>query len=394
MTDIRLQGDFLHEPLAFADSPLARACAQPFMLGLFLPTQSGGWTASSHPRSTDWSFDYNLELARTAEHLGFDLLFAVAQWLRKGGHGGKTEFQGISLDPFMTTAALTTATQRILLISTLHILYGPWHPLMLAKFGATLDHISQGRWGINVVTGHRPAEFERFGQSPIEHDQRYQRAGEFLDLLKYLWSDTPELTWSSEHYRLKDAYVGVKPRYGRPALINATGSSAGIAFAARHSDIVFATSPAGSSLEQALQSLPEHIRQIKQAAAAEGRSIKVIVNPLVISRPTEQETEDYLEAILDGVDEGAFGPREASDAHAWRGHKNNTWRDRVLGGNLNLIGTPEQILDAFLRLKAIGVDGVQLSFYDFKPDLDYFGQAILPLLKQAGLRLEEPDVHG
>ena len=68
-----------------------------------------------------------------------------------------------SLDPFITVAALSAITDRILLISTVHVLFGPWHPLHLAKFGATIDHISGGRWGINVVTGYAPSEARMFG---------------------------------------------------------------------------------------------------------------------------------------------------------------------------------------------------------------------------------------
>jgi len=148
-------------PTDFPDSPLSQALKQPVLLGLFLPIQAGGWSASTLPRSTDWRFDYNRDLVLKAESLGFDLVFALSQWLPKGGYGGV--FDGNALDSFMTTAALTSVTQRIILISTLHVLYGPLHPLHLAKWGATLDHISGGRWGINVVTGHRAVEHQMFG---------------------------------------------------------------------------------------------------------------------------------------------------------------------------------------------------------------------------------------
>ena len=65
----------------------------------------------------------------------------------KGGYGGVSKYREDSLDPFIAVTALSAITERILLISTVHVLFGPWHPLHLAKFGATLDHISGGRWG-------------------------------------------------------------------------------------------------------------------------------------------------------------------------------------------------------------------------------------------------------
>ena len=140
-------------PADLPGSPFAQALRQPILLGLFLPIQAGGWSASTLERTTDWRWEYNRDLVLKAEALGFDLVFALSQWLPKGGYGGV--FDGNALDSFQTTAALTSITRRILLISTIHVLYGPLHPLHLAKWGATLDHISGGRWGINVVTGHR-----------------------------------------------------------------------------------------------------------------------------------------------------------------------------------------------------------------------------------------------
>ena len=160
---------------------------QSLILGLFLPVQSGGWSASLLSRTTDWTFDYNAALTRRAEELGFDLVFGLAQWASKGGYGGISKYREQSLDPFIAVTALSAMTQRILLISTIHVLFGAWHPLHLAKFGATIDHISGGRWGINVVTGYSPREARMFGGRHIEHDRRYEMAGEFTDILCRLW---------------------------------------------------------------------------------------------------------------------------------------------------------------------------------------------------------------
>ena len=120
-------------PLDFPDSPLSRALRQPLLVGLFLPIHHGGWSISTLPRSTDWTFDYNARLAKQAEDFGFDLLFGVAQWPPKGGQGPTRGDEG--LDSFITTAALASVTDRILLIATLHVLYGPWHPVHLARSG-------------------------------------------------------------------------------------------------------------------------------------------------------------------------------------------------------------------------------------------------------------------
>lgn len=376
-------------PTEFSESPISQAFRQPVLLGLFLPIQAGGWSASTLPRTTDWRYHYNKNLVLKAESLGFDLVFALSQWLPKGGYGGV--FDGNALDSFMTTAALTGVTSRIMLISTIHVLYGPLHPLHLAKYAATLDHISGGRWGINVVTGHRAVEHEMFGSHRIEHDRRYELAAEFLEAVQRLWADTENWSFQGESpWKLDGAFVTPKPNFGRPVLVNATGSDAGIAFAGRYSDIVFITSPSGSAFASAIEALPAHTARVKQAARDVGREVRTLLNPMVISRETERETWDYHDAIVAHADadpKTSFN-RFDSDAHAWRGRVgNDAAKRRAIGGNIEVIGTPEQVVEQFVQLKRAGVDGLQLSFYDFKPDLEFFGDRILPLMKQAGLRL-------
>ena len=376
-------------PDTFADSPLSRVLAQPLMLGLFLPIQSGGWSASTLPRTTDWSFDYNAALTRQAEALGFDLVFGLAQWPPKGGHGGEMRYRETSIDSFMTVGALAAVTQRILLISTVHVLYGPWHPVHMAKFGATLDHISGGRLGINVVTGHVSTEARMFGQIRADHERRYEMADVFTTRLKELWSATENLTVDGPFWAMENAFVTPKPRFGRPVLVNATGSPDGIAYAVKHSDLIFITSPGGNQMAEAMTTLPPHIARIRAAGAAVGRKPRTIINPMIVCRPTEREAIAYRDAIVDAADPGAVegfaGVMKSSDAVAWREAKRHY---RALGGNLHMVGSPEQIVEGFIKLKQTGIDGVQLTFFDFAPDLAYFGEAVLPLMRQAGLRVE------
>jgi dimethylsulfone monooxygenase len=375
-------------PTDFPDSPLARVMKQPMLLGLFLPIQSGGWSPSSLPRSTSWEFDYNARLTQRAEELGFDLVFGLAQWMGKGGTGGTIHFREQSLDPFITATSLAVITQRIILISTIHILYGSWHPLYLAKFGATIDHISHGRWGLNVVTGFVPSEARMFGNEQIAHDTRYVMASEFTEMMKALWASNENLSVEGQYWRLIDAFVTPKPRFGRPLLVNATGSPAGIAYAAKHSDLVFITSPGGGQVDAALAALPKHNDEIKSKAAELEREVKTIINPMIICRSTEQEARAYYDSIVAAADveaiEGFIGRRLSGDAKGW---KTDLGAYRAVGGNMQIVGSPTQIVERFLQLKKAGCDGVQLTFFDFAADLEFFGSEVLPLMKQAGLRV-------
>ena len=362
-------------------SPVADAFRQPLLLGVFLNLQD--MRRSTLPNTSTWTFDYNAQVVKTADALGFELAFSRTQWLPKGGYDGEA-----SLDAFIALGAMAAITRRILLISTVHVLYGPWHPLHFAKFGATLDHISKGRWGVNIVTGHRAVEHEMFGAERIEHDRRYALAGEFFDVVQRLWGETENFSYAGQSpWRLHDAWVTPKPLYGRPLLVNATGSPAGIDFAARYSDIVFITSPGGAHIDSALATLPDHIAQVHAAARARGRTVRTLINPVIVCRETEREAHAHAREIV--AHSQRTGKHDYdSDAHAWRGRKDASHKQGLgVGGNIEIIGSPEQVVEQLLALKKTGIDGVQLSFNDFQPDLDYFGARVLPLLKEAGLRL-------
>jgi len=370
--------------------PIERVLDQPFMLGLFLPLQTGAWSPSTAPRETSWDFDYNAECAVRAEELGFDLVFGLAQWLGKGGYGGEMGFRGDAMDPLLITAGLAPVTRNIVLISTVHVLYG-WHPVHLAKFATTLDHMSQGRWGLNMVTGYKPDEFRMFGLKQMEHDLRYEMAGEFVDMMDMLWQAEENVTHRGHYWQMEDAFVSPKPVYGRPILVNAGTSAASIDYAARKSDIVFITSPAGADPEKACAALPDHNWKIKEAARQIGREVRTIINPHVICRDTDEEAQAQRARIIEQQDPVAADNFAASitggGKESWSATTREMW---VVGGNVHLVGTPERIVNWFVRLREAGCDGVQVNFYDFLPDLDFFGRRVLPLMVEAGLRAPPP----
>lgn len=112
-----------------------------------------------------------------------------------------------------------------------------------------------------------------------------------------------------------------------------------------------------------------------------------IINPHVICRDTEAEVQQIVQAIVDGEDAEAVdtmvGTQKSSDAQSWRGHQRH---QRIIGGNVHVFGTPEQVVDQFAKLKAAGCDGLQINFFDYEPDLAYFTRNVLPLMQEAGFR--------
>jgi FMNH2-dependent dimethyl sulfone monooxygenase len=367
--------------------PLERAARNKLILGLFIPLQQGAWSPSTWTRGTSWSFEYNAECTVRAEEFGFDLVFGLAQWLGKGGYGGAMRFRENAADPLLVTAGLAPLTRNIVLISTVHILYG-WHPLQLAKLAASIDHMSHGRWGLNVVTGYKKSEYEMFGLEPIEHDRRYAMADEFTALMKRLWAEDDNLTAQGRWWAIKNGFVAPKPVNGTVIMVNAASSSAGLAYAAKHSDLIFITSPAGANLDRACEALPAHNATIKALARGYGRDVKTVINPHVICRETEHEAWGQYQAIREHQDpvaaENFYRTFMGGDQQSWKAATREDW---IVGGNVHVVGSPEQVVDALLRLHRAGCDGVQINFYDYLPDLDFFGARVVPLMKQAGLRV-------
>lgn len=374
-------------PLSYPDSPLSKAARQPLMLGVFLPTQTGGFSQSKLPRGTDWSFEYNKNLTLQAESHGFDFVFGLQQWVQKGGFGGEMHYRENFLDPFISTVALSSLTASIITISTVHVLYGNWHPLHLARFAATADHIASGRFGLNIVTGYDAAEPLMFGMRRIDHDARYERADEFASVMEALWDGSSNVNHEGRFYQLENAYVSPRPRYGRPIMVSASASKAGFEYAARHSDIVFTSSPAGAVFERAIEALPEHIKRIRAPYAGTGRDPKVIIFPLIICRPTREEAFAYRDAIVEAADYEsvrAYTARHSGgDAQGWKQH---VPADRILGGHIQIVGSPSDVARALEQLHEAGIDGVQIGFYDYAPELEFFAQHVLPLLEERQLR--------
>lgn len=365
---------------------LERAQRNKLMLGLFLPLQQGAWSPSTAPRGTHWGFEYNAECAVRAEELGFDLVFGLAHWLGKGGFGGQMEFRENTTDPLLITSALAPLTKNIMLISTVHILYR-WHPVMLAKFASTIDHMSNGRWGLNMVTGFRPVESKMFGMSLIEHDLRYKMAEEFTEMMMRLWSETEELNVEGQFYKTERGWIAPKPINGKPIIVNAGSSGAGLEYAAKYSDLLFITSPTGPDASKACEALPAHNAKIKAVGKKHGRDLKTIINPHIICRETEKEAREQMNLIIEHQDRVATDNYHATfaqgDQASWKNFDRDSW---VVGGNVHLVGSPEQIVDWLIKLNDAGCDGVQVNFYDYLPDLEFFGSRVLPLMKEAGLR--------
>ncbi len=355
---------------------------QKLKLGLFSFNVSGGMMATTVPSTYELSWQHTRDIARKADAMGFEALVPVGRWR---GFGGKTNFAGASFETYSWAAGLAEATERIMVFATSHV--PTVHPIVAAKQAATIDHISGGRFGLNLVMGWYAAEMEMFGGSQREHDARYELGSEWVEIVRRLWTEPDPFDFEGEFFELRGAVAEPKPiQQPYPVLVNAGSSATGIDFSARSCDVNFVgmgTFEMGKAAASAVR---------KRAHEAYGRDISTMTYATIVCRDTEREAQRDYQAMVDSIDWEAidnltsiFGVEGQSYGDAESVRKLKT--QFALGwGGMTFVGSPEQIVDQLQQTSAAGIDGIVLGFNDYLVELDHFDRAVLPLLKEAGLR--------
>ena len=350
--------------------------SQDIKFAYWVPNVSGGLVVSKIPQRTSWDIDYNRKLAQIAEEAGFE--YALSQIRFTAGYGAEYQHESVSI-----SHALLAATQKLRVIAA--ILPGPWHPAVLAKQIATIDHLTGGRIAVNIVSGWFRGEFTAIGEPWLEHDERYRRSEEFIQALKGIWT-TDNFTFKGDFYRFNDYTLRPKPlQQPHPEIFQGGSSRAARDMAARVSDWYFTN---GNTVE----GIKAQVDDIRAKAAATGHQVKIGVNAFIIARDTEEEAKAVLAEIIEKADfeaVNAFGDavKQAGKASP-EGEGNwakSTFEDLVQyndGFKTGLIGTPQQIAERIVALKAVGVDLILSGFLHFQEEVAYFGQKVLPLVRQ------------
>ena len=363
-----------NQPDPLEDLPMSENF-NPIRFAYWVPNVSGGLVVSKIEQRTSWDLDYNIKLAQIAEASGFD--YALSQIRFTAGYGA--EFQH---EPVAFSHALLAATKRLKVIAAL--LPGPWNPAVAAKQLSTIDQLTGGRVAINVVSGWFKGEFTAIGEHWLEHDERYRRSEEFIRALKGIWT-TDSFTFRGDFYRFSDYTLQPKPlQRPHPEVFQGGSSRAARDMAARVSDWYFTN---GNTVE----GIRAQVEDLRAKAAAEGRSVKIGVNAFVIARDTEEEARAVLAEIIDKADPEAVNAFGAAVTQAGKaspeGEGNwakSTFEDLVQyndGFKTNLIGTPQQIADRIVALKAVGVDLILTGFLHFQEEVEYFGKHVLPRVR-------------
>ena len=346
-------------------------------LGIFMPNCSNMYSISTYRQEPDeWPYETNKKIALVAEAAGFHFLFPVSRWR---GFGGKTNFLGLSLETMTWASALLAETQTIRVYSTVHV--PVFHPLVAAKMGATLDHISQGRWGINLVSGWSKEEFGMMGIDILAHDERYARTAAFIEILKGLWTEEPgSFDYACPWYDIKGGYVMPQPvQDPHPPIVNAGTSEDAKDMVARLCDWAFISPPS-------FESITEVTTDIKERAKQYHRSVQCAGYPFVLWRETEKEAQDECRAIVEHMDKEAVVNWASGLGIGSGSFDQFTLEMFALGGGaLPVVGTAEQCALKIKEMYDSGMDGILACFLSYYDDTVRFGQDIVPLLRQMGV---------
>lgn len=406
----------------------------------------GLWPLPGNNRDRFADIDYWLELAQILEHGGFDGVFladVVGSYdvFRGGPETALREgLQSPNLDPLLVIPAMAAVTRRLGFGVTFSTTYEP--PFAFARRMSTLDHLTRGRIGWNVVTSYLPNAARNFGlDAEVPHDLRYEYADEYLDVLYKLWEgswDDDAVVADRERKVFTDPakvryidHVGARHKVAGPHLVHpspqrtpvifqATGSPAGIEFAGRHAEVVFTGGRTSEEFRRAAGGM-------RDAAERHGRrrdDVKFIAMAGVIVGRTEEEAADkwrlYQEqASLEGilahsslpVDLTAF-PRDITVAEALARAGVSPSRvpflplEKTVGQALEFIrgarqdrflvvGTPRTVADEIERwLDEDGLDGINLRQYHSFDTARDFAELVVPELRRRGRLPQEGEGGG
>lgn len=398
---------------------------------------TGAWRYPGAFPDGNFNFEHQRTLARTLERGCFDAIFLADSLatLQMPTGALKRSATVTSFDPLTLLPALAAVTEHIGLIATASTTYNdPYH---IARKFSSLDHISGGRSGWNIVTSVNPKEALNFGLDDLEHGKRYARAKEFYQVVRDLWDSwaddafirdiesgvyfdpgrTRELNHKGEHFSVKGPLNVARPVQGWPVIVQAGSSGEGRAFAAEVAEVVFCSNV---TLEEGKRFYAD----IKARAAAFGRNpdhVKILPAAFVVVGRTDEEAREKL-AKLDSLVHPESGIASLSvalghvdlskvdldgplpalpETNGSRGSQEKIVRvaqERSMTvrqlcqfaggsyGNLEVVGSPKSIVDTMEEwLAEEAADGFNVMFSHVPGGLNEFVDDVIPELRRRGL---------
>ncbi|HYW12842.1 MAG TPA: LLM class flavin-dependent oxidoreductase [Longimicrobium sp.] len=337
--------------------------------GYWMPV-FGGWLRNVDDERMEASWAYTRRLAQRSEQIGFDLTLVAELNLN--------DIKGMdapSLDAWSTTAALAAVTERLEIMTAVRPTFH--QPALLAKQAANIDRISGGRLALNVVSSWWATEAKKYGVQFDEHDDRYARTSEWLDVVDGMWKE-PRFTYSGKYYAVDDAILEPKPaRRPRPTIYAGGESPAAKALIAQKCDAWLTHGDPPETIGAKVADMRARREQLALPPMHFGAAGYVVV------RGTEEEARREVARITD-VQQSAKGYANYQD---WIG--NTQLEQRVSledysvsnrGLKSGLVGTPEQVAERILEFERAGLDLLLLQFSPQLEEMERFAEEVIPLV--------------
>ncbi|MCI0437447.1 MAG: LLM class flavin-dependent oxidoreductase [Gemmatimonadetes bacterium] len=339
--------------------------------GYWLPI-FGGWLRNVDDEGMEASWDYVRRLAQRSEQIGFDLTL-IAELNLNDIKGEDAP----SLDAWSTAAALAAVTDRLeIMVAVRPTFHGP---ALLAKQAANIDHISGGRLSLNVVSSWWRTEAQKYGVAFDEHDDRYARTAEWLDVVQGMWRQ-PRFDYAGRYYSVQDALLEPKPVQTPWPTLYAGGESP----AAK--DLISRRCDAWLTHGDPPDIIARKVEDMRQRRAALGLApMQFGAAGYVVVRPTEAQAHAEVRRITD-VRQSARGYANYQD---WIG---NTQLERQVsledysvsnrGLRSGLVGTPAQVAEQIRRFEDAGLALLLLQFSPQLEEMERFAEEVMPLVEE------------
>jgi FMNH2-dependent dimethyl sulfone monooxygenase len=343
--------------------------------GYWLPV-FGGWLRNVDDERMAASWDYVRRLAQRSEEIGYDLTL-IAELLLNDIKGIKAP----SLDAWSTAAALAAVTERLELMVAVRPSFHP--PAILAKQAANIDRISDGRLALNVVSAWWKDEARRFGAAFDEHDDRYGRTREWLDVIDGAWRE-PSFTYRGKFYNHDDIVLEPKPvsRPGRrrPTIYAGGESEAAKTLIARQCDAYVMHGDPPERIAPKIADMRARREQASESLGIDLPPMQFGVAAYAIVRDSEAEVKQEIERITN-VTAGSPGYENYRD---WI---SNTKLEQQVslqdysvsnrGLRAGLVGTPDQVAERTAQFAGAGVDLLLLQCSPQLEEMERFADEVI-----------------
>ncbi len=349
-------------------------------LGVFIPIGNNGWLISTTSPQYMPSFELNRTVVEKAERFGFD--FALSM-IKLRGFGGPSEFWDHNLESFTLMAGLAAVTSRIQLFATIGVLTMP-APLV-ARMAVTIDSISHGRFGVNVITGWQMKEYAQMGLWPgdAHYQQRYEYCEEYVTVMKELWA-TGRSDLKGQFLTMDDCRCSPLP--SRPIPIVCAGQSdRGTRFAAEFADFNFVSR---QGINEPAKIAPS-VARLVEATQKTGRTCGALVLTMIIADETDEAAFAKWEHYKSGTDFEAMYYRDVQAGNDVLADKEATIANFAASTQLKLPSAQNVLIGSYATIAALldelaavpGVAGAMLTFDDFVIGMEAFGTRIQPLMQ-------------